>query len=166
MALHAGDEPSCLNGRIMLDTPSFSSTDLQALVIPTDVATEATQYRLLAMVDIDGMADLNRELGWQHGNDAIASMKFLLRTRTPDGDVWRTWRGDKFVAALEGCDATMQWLADLPTLALRRTRTPITVCAIALNSPTSADIGLLAQCMVKAKRTQRGRAYVHDIRAT
>jgi GGDEF domain-containing protein len=145
-------------------TSSFSGTDLQALVVPTSTAVETSKYRLLAMVDIDGMGDINRELGWQHGNDAIAGVKFLLRTRTPDGDVWRGWRGDKFLANLEGNDATMQWLADLPGLAIRRTKTSVTVCAIALNSPTTPDIGLLAGCMVKAKRTQRGQAYVHDIR--
>ena len=145
-------------------TPSFNGTDLQGLVVPTSAAVEASQYRLLAMVDIDGMADVNRELGWQHGNEAIAGVKLLLRTRTPDGDVWRGWRGDKFLANLEGSDATMQWLADLPGLSIRRTRTSLTVCAIALNSPTTPDIGLLAGCMVKAKRTQRGQAYVHDIR--
>ena len=44
------------------------------------------------------------------------------------------------------------------------TKTSITVCAIALNSPTTPDIGLLAEYMVKAKRTQRGQAHVHDIR--
>ena len=146
-------------------TPSFSGTDdLQALVAPPSTAVETSNYRLLAMVDIDGMADINRELGWQHGNDAIAGVKFLLRSRTPDGDVWRGWRGDKFLANLEGSDAIMQWLADLPGLAIRRNRTSVTVCALALNSPTTPDIGLLAACMVKAKRTQRGQAYVHDIR--
>ena len=145
-------------------TPSLSGADLQALVVPTSTAVETNQYRLLAMVDIDGMADINRELGWQHGNEAIAGVKLLLRTRTPDGDVWRGWRGDKFLANLEGNDATMQWLADLPGLAIRRTKTAITVCAIALNSPTTADVGLLVGCMVKAKRTQRGHAYAHDIR--
>ena len=145
-------------------TPSLSGADLQALVIPTSTAVETSQYRLLAMVDIDGMVDINRELGWQHGNEAIAGVEILLRTRTPDGDVWRGWRGDKFLANLEGNDATMQWLADLPGLAMRRTKTSVTVCAIALDAPTTPDIGLLAGCMAKAKRTQRGQAYVHDIR--
>ena len=51
-----------------------------------------------------------------------------------------------------------------PGLAIRRIKTAVTVCAIALNSPTTPDIGLLAACMVKAKRTGRGQAYVHDIR--
>ena len=151
--------------RSMDDTTlSLSGSDHQALVLPTSTPVETSKYRLLAMVDINGMADINRELGWQHGDDAIAGVKFLLRTRTPDDDVWRGWRGDKFLANLEGSDATMQWLADLPGLAIRRTKTSITVCAIALNSPTTLDIGLLAECMVKAKRTQRGQAYVHDIR--
>ncbi len=145
-------------------TPSFSGTDLQSLVVPTSTAVETSKYRLLAMVDIDRMADINHQLGWQHGNEAIAGVKSLLRTRTPDGDVWRSWRGDKFLANLEGNDATMQWLADLPGLAIRRTQTAVTVCAIALNSPTASDVGLLVACMVKAKRTQRGQAYVHDIR--
>lgn len=149
----------------MRDTnPAFSGTDLEALVIPTSTAVDTNEYRLLAMVDIDGMADTNRELGWQHGDDAIASVKILLRTRTPDGDVWRGWRGDKFLANLEGSDANMQWLADLPGLSIRRIRTSLTVCAIALNSPTAEDIGLLADCMAKAKRTRRGQSYVHDIR--
>ncbi|HEY6512151.1 MAG TPA: hypothetical protein VI032_09245 [Burkholderiaceae bacterium] len=145
-------------------TASFSGADLQALVLPTSNAVETSTYRLLAMVDIDGTADINRELGWQHGNEAIAGVNLLLRTRTPDGDVWRSWRGDKFLANLEGNDATMQWLADLPGLAIRRNTAAVTVCAIALNSPTAADVGLLVACMVKAKRTQRGQAYVHDIR--
>jgi len=54
----------------------------------------------------------------------------------------------------------------LPVLAMRRTKTSVTLCAIALSSPSTEDIGLLAECMVRAKRAQRGRAYVHDIRAS
>jgi hypothetical protein len=42
---------------------------------------------------------------------------------------------------------------------------PVTVCTLALHSPTTADLGLLAECMARAKRTQRGRGYVHDARA-
>jgi len=53
-------------------TLSFSGSDHQALVVPTSTAVETSRYRLLATVDINGMADINRELGWQHGDDAIA----------------------------------------------------------------------------------------------
>jgi GGDEF domain-containing protein len=110
------------------------------------------------MVDIDGMAALNKDLGWRRGDAAIFTVKSLLRTRTPDGDIWRIWRGDKFLANLERSDANLQWLSDLPALTLRRAKVPVTVCTLVLRSPTAADLGLLAECMA-------GRSYLHDTRA-
>jgi GGDEF domain-containing protein len=117
------------------------------------------------MVDIDGMAALNHDLGWQHGDAAIAAVRSVLRTTTPGGDVWHAWRGGKFVATLWGSVDTATWLVSLPQRVLQRTKIPVTVCGVAMRSPTPANLPMLAEHMAEGKRTGRGRAYLFDARS-
>jgi GGDEF domain-containing protein len=124
----------------------------------------ATAYRLLTLVDIVGMETVNREYGWQHGNDSIYAVKALLRAVTPEGDVWRHWRGDKFLANLGGTEANERWLDELPGNMRHVLRVPVTVCVLKLHAPITDDIAMLAEFMARTKRHERGRTYVHDAR--
>lgn len=141
----------------------FSGTDLQALVVPT-AASSPEQYQLLTLLDIADMTALNATLGWQHGNAAIDAVSKLLRAQTPDGDVWRRWRGDKFLANLAGSAANEAWVTSLPGGLFRYIKVPVTVCALKVTVPDANDIGTLLEFMTQAKRTERQCAHIFDAR--
>ena len=120
-----------------------TNTFLQRRRSPADGGTDSTavetgQYRLLAMVDIDGMADINRELG------LAARQRGDCRRETLAAHSHTRWRRLARLARRQvpGQPARQRChhaVAGRPAGALRceRTKTSLTVCAIALNSPTT-----------------------------